>query len=314
MTGDKSIAVVIVAYNSADTIEQTVRRALDLPNCTTVVVVDNGLDGSGEIAASAGAVVLYRPENPGFGTSHNAGVTLTQEQFVLLLNADAEVVPTGLAAGLDLLVGDPGVAATQGIVTSRRTGGPERSMGPDLRWIHLLGRALGIRSLLGTRAGRAAARLVGVSDVIDRVPSSYAEVQTLAATAPLVRRSAFDDVGGFDESFFLYGEDLDLCRRLRANGWRLVGIPCAWANHADGSTADSPLQRELNWWSGTLRYAALWWTASCFRLAALSSGLMAVRLILQHPYYARRIIGELLIGPLAGRRVTSEAGVEAPDS
>lgn len=270
------MAVVIVAFNNADTIAATVEAAQALPDSEVVVVVDNGTDGSAEIAKAAGATVIRRSDNPGFGTSQNAGVALTKQPFVLLLNPDADPDPNGIRAGLDELRACPELAAVQGVITSRYHGGPERSMGPDLRWIHLVGRALALRGLLRTRVGRRLAVLAGVADHVERVPPVPTDVETLAAVSVLMRRTAFVQVGGFDEGYFLYGEDLDLCRRLRIAGWRLVGLPVLWATHADGSTSNSNLSREISWWEGTLRYAALWWPTPQW-IAALAAG--AIRLL-----------------------------------
>lgn len=293
---------MVVAYNNASTIASTVRRAQSLPNCTTVVVVDNGLDDSGPIAERAGARVVLRPDNPGFGVAQNRGVDATAEPFVLLLNPDAETFDDGIREGLAVIDGDDRVGAVQGIITSRHDGRPERSMGPDLRWVHLMGRALALRSLLSTAPGRWLARALGVGDTVDRVPPAPTHVETLAATALLVRRDAFDDVGGFDESFFLYGEDLDLCRRLRSAEWELVGLPIPWATHCDGSTAASSFDRELTWWNGTLGYAAKWWETRHWTLALGASGLMAARLMLRRWSSRHVVIDQLIIQPRRRRR------------
>ena len=96
-------------------------------------------------------------------------------------------------------------------------------------------------------------------DHVERVPSAAEDVETLAAVSILVRRDAFDAIGGFDERYFLYGEDLDLCRRLRGAGWRLVSLPVAWASHHSGASASGWWDRELRWWEGTMQFAAHWW-------------------------------------------------------
>lgn len=282
-SGGDRISVVIVAYNNADTIQHSVRAAQAIATCTEIVVVDNGSDNAAHAAEAAGAVALRRPDNPGFGTSQNLGVRHTDCPFLLLLNPDADPDPEGIARGVAVLEAQSDVAAVQGVITSRRTGQPERSMGPDLNWRHLWGRALGLRRLLSTRAGQRLARLAGVGDTVDRIPSRATDVETLAATALLVRRAAFEEVGGFDESYFLYGEDLDLCRRLRRASWHLIGLPVPWATHDDGSTANSEYDRELSWWEGTMRYAAQWWSRPALSAAVIACTPTAIRLILRQP-------------------------------
>ena len=296
------IDVVVVAYGNAATIAATVEQAMTIPGCASVVVVDNGTDDSAAVATDAGAVALRRPDNPGFGTSQNLGVAATESPFVLLLNPDAVPDPEGIRTGVEVMVERPAVAAVQGVITSRRTGRPERSMGPDLTWRHLIGRALALRHLLGAAFGRRLARSTGVSDVVHRLPDAAVEVETLAATALLVRRSAFDDVGGFDDGYFLYGEDLELCRRLRDGGWTLIGLPVPWATHADGSTADSSFSRELSWWRGTMRYAARWWSTGTMAMAMVAAALMWARLSIRHPSATGVVFRALIASPLRERR------------
>lgn len=295
------IAVVIVAFNNADTIARSIARASELPGCEQVIVVDNGTDGSADVAATAGATVLRRPENPGFGTSQNVGVALVDQPFVLLLNPDADPDPTGVALGIATLQDRPDAAVVQGIITSRHHGGPERSMGPDLRWVHLVGRAFALRRLLGTALGRRLAVLVGVGDHVERVPEGATEVETISAVAPLVRTEAFNSIGGFDEAYFLYGEDLDLCRRLRRDGWHLIGLPVPWATHADGSTSESSVNREVSWWEGTLRYAALWWSRPHWCAAVAASAVAWARIAAKSPSGRREAWQRMIDGPVGQR-------------
>src|SRR5205085_7351789 len=130
------------------------------------------------------------------------------------LNPDAMVEGDAVAKGVRLLKRRGDVAAVQGVILNATTGGPERSHGRALGPIHLVGRAFGLRRVLTWRGARAVARhLPIVTDHVERTPESETVTASLAATAVLVRRAAFDAVGGFDERYFLYGEDVDLCRR-----------------------------------------------------------------------------------------------------
>lgn len=302
-------AVVVVAYGSADEIAEVVASAAAVDGCAQVVVVDNGSDGSATIAEAAGATVVRRPDNPGFGTSQNAGVACTDAPLVLLLNPDARLDATGVAAGRRFLA-DPAnasVGVVQGTITNRGTGEPERSMGDELGPIHLWGRALFLRHLLGTSLGRWAAARVGVRDHVERVPTEPVDVEALAATAPLVRRAAFESVGGFDERYFLYGEDLDLCRRLRRVGWRLVGLPVPWAEHVSGGTSSSWWGREIAWWEGTLQFGARWWTDRRWRLARGAALARALVLVAMRPRAAGRVWDALVRGPGAVRAASTVA-------
>jgi GT2 family glycosyltransferase len=298
-----TVDVVVVAYNSRDALAACLSSLHRAEGVGRVVVVDHGEDGSGAIARAAGATAIANPANPGFGAGQNRGVAATDAPFVLLLNPDATMVAGALAAGLRILEDQHDVAAVQGVVVNRTTGEPERSQGVELGAVHLVGRAVGARRLLGIATLRSwARRFARLSDHADRVPPAATDVESLAATALLVRRSAFEDVGGFDAGYFLYGEDLDLCRRLRRSGWRLVALPEPWAVHEGGSSAGTPGRREILWWRGTMRFAAQWWDGRAWSVAVAAAAVRAVRLAVVNPRSARRAWRSLVSDPVADRR------------
>jgi N-acetylglucosaminyl-diphospho-decaprenol L-rhamnosyltransferase len=304
-----TVDTVFVAYNNEDVIARALARASELGG--RVVVVDHGAGASAVLAATHGAIAIHDPSNPGFGAGQNRGIPFTDSEFVLLCNPDAEIVPNAVLAGVDLLRSRPVVAAVQGVILNRATGQPERSAGVEVGPVHLLGRALGAKSLLGLPAVAALARRSSLlRDHAERVPTAPVEVDSLAATAVLVRRSALDGVGGFDESYFLYGEDLDLCRRLRAAGWSLLAVPEVWASHASGGSAHSSWHREANWWRGTMQFGAGRWSATGWSVAMVAAVLRWVRLALRHPVHAPATFAALVRDPLRRRRA-APAGPKA---
>lgn len=295
------VDVVLVAYRSEDVIGQAVERARALGG--TTVVVDHGDGASAARAASAGAVAIHDPSNPGFGTGQNRGIAFTDSELVLLCNPDAEIVPEAVLAGAALLRDRPDVAVVQGAIVNRATGEPERSAGIEVGPVHLLGRALGAKALLGIPAVASLARRSSVlRDHAERVPAGPAEVDSLAATAVLVRRSALDGIGGFDESYFLYGEDLDLCRRLRAAGWKLLAVPDVWATHTSGGSAHSSWHREASWWRGTLQFGAGRWSGPAWSVAMVAAVVRWARLAIGHPGHAPAAFRALVADPLRRRR------------
>jgi N-acetylglucosaminyl-diphospho-decaprenol L-rhamnosyltransferase len=294
------IDTVIVAYGNESVIEAAVLEARKLAG--RIVVVDHGDGTSAKIAARAGATSVANPTNPGFGAGQNHGITRTATPYVLLCNPDAEIVAPAVLAGADYLEAHPRVGAVQGVVVNRSTGAPERSQGVALRPVHLLGRALGARRLLRRAAvRRLVRRSAALRDHAERVPHGPVEVEALAATVLLVRREAFDSVGGFDTRYFLYGEDLDLCRRLRRAGWTLTSLPVVWAVHQSGGSADSPASRELHWWRGTMEYAARWWTSAEWAVAVAAATVRATILALRSPAEASAVWWSLVGAPLRSR-------------
>ncbi len=305
------VDTVIVAYRSEDVIRRAVTQALVLGG--RVVVVDHGDGASAAIASEVGAVAVNDPRNPGFGAGQNRGVAMTDSPYVLLCNPDADIATDAVRAGVTVLDRRPDVAAVQGVVVNRTTGRAERSAGVELGPVHLLGRAVGARALLGHRWARAlAVRSRLLRDHADRVPTGPTDVESLAATAVLVRRAAFDAVGGFDQSYFLYGEDLDLCRRLRDAGWALVTLPGVWATHVSGGSAESGWNREANWWRGTMQFAAGRWGPWAWTVALVAAITRWARLAARHPRHARAAFDAMVADPRR-RRAVAKRSAPPPD-
>jgi GT2 family glycosyltransferase len=267
--------VVVVAYRSEDEIADCLAAVLDDPLVASVTVVDNGDGRSAAMAEALGAVAVHAPDNPGFGAAVNRAAARGTAEAILVLNPDARLAPIAVADGLVRLERHPMVAAVQGAIVNRATGKEERAAGRELGLVHLMGRALGLKAMLRFRPVRALARRVpGLADHVERRPDTDTAVESLAATAIVLRRSAFTEVGGFDERYFLYGEDLDLCRRLRDAGWALLAVPDTWAEHTSGGSAATSWARELTWWEGTLQFARWNWCGAR-RAGALAVGALA---------------------------------------
>ncbi|MGQ0617092.1 MAG: glycosyltransferase [Acidimicrobiia bacterium] len=300
-----ALSATIVAYRSRDRLDACLAPLRRLEDLERVVVVDHGDDGSAEVAEALGAVVARDPSNPGYGAGQNGAVARTATPYVLLLNPDAIVEPAGIVAGIDLLDLRPDVAAVQGVVRSQAAGAPERSQGIALGPLHLLGRALGARRLLDHPWFRTLlGKIPALADHVERVPVGPTAVESLAAVAILVRRAAFDAVGGFDEEFFLYGEDIDLSYRLGLAGWVLVALPVEWAVHASGGSSAGWWERELVWWEGTMRAAAKWWAPRPWRVAMAAALVRVVALAVVRPRHARYAISRVVMAPRRARRAS----------
>jgi GT2 family glycosyltransferase len=295
-TGDAttpSVDVVVVAYRSEADIGTCLARVERLSGLASVTVVDHGDGASAAIAEARGVRVLRDSSNPGFGAGQNRGTASGSAAWLLLLNPDDRLDAGVVGADVARRDLDRRVGAAQGVIEG--LAGPERSAGQALGPVHLVSRLLRLRVLLALPPVRSVARATGVlADHVERRPDRPRRVEALAATALAVRRVAFEEVGGFDERFFLYGEDLDLCRRLRTAGWDLVALPTTWARHASGSSSATTWDRELVWWEGTLRYAATSWSPLAWGLALPVAMLRAASLGVTRPAMAgeawRRIV------------------------
>ncbi len=295
--------VVIVTYQSEATITRCLDAVSRIADLAKIVVVDHGDDESAKIAATFDAIVVRDPANPGFGAGQNRGRQLSSSEYLLVLNPDAVIEPEAIEKGLKALMAQSSVAAVQGVIVDADSGEPERSAGRELSALHLWGRALGIRRLRKFHLVRAiAVRIPALTDHIERFPRAESEVASLGATALLVRRSALDEVGGFDARYFMYGEDADLCARLRQAGWLLHSLPTVWATHRAGSSSPRYIDHELLWWQGAMTFAARWYSSPAWTLALVACVTRVVSMCASHPRRSREVLETALLSPIRSRR------------
>jgi N-acetylglucosaminyl-diphospho-decaprenol L-rhamnosyltransferase len=230
------ISAVIVSYNSADYLPGCL-RSLRSEGMDDIVVVDNAsADGSVGVVRTTdpGVRVMEAGANLGFGTAANRGVAETTGEYVLILNPDTVVEPGATKALAEALDRDPGLA-----VVGPRTENLDGTLYPSVRRFPAMGVAFGHAFLGLVWPGNPATRRYRMLDWDHDRPA--ADVDWVGGACMLVRRSAFDLVGGFDEAYFMYVEDVDLCWRLGRAGWRIGYEPTARVMHAlGGSSRDVP--------------------------------------------------------------------------
>ena len=223
-----SLEAVVVTYNSAAHVRACLGSLAG--QGTSVLVIDNGSnDGTlGIVDREFPAVrTIVSAENCGYGKALNLGIARTHSEFVLVANADT-VFPAGAVHALASF-----------LETSPRAGvvGPQQVF-PDGKWQRSYGRIPGIvealQGLMGiTSARQLVARVLWPGNVINR-PRRVGYVD---GAVMMLRRSAFDEVRGFDEHFYYYGEDSDLCFRLKKAGWDVMSLPRARVTHVRGGSS-----------------------------------------------------------------------------
>jgi N-acetylglucosaminyl-diphospho-decaprenol L-rhamnosyltransferase len=216
------LAVVVVDYNAGEYLTRCIGSVLTAAGDATVeiLVVDNASsDGSAYAALRAHPEIrlIANPDNRGLSVALNQGIRATSAPFLLFLNPDAEIIG-GTLGGLVKVALDRPHAAAVGVVVRN----PDGTIYDSGRKIPSITEAV-VHAFLGPfRPDNRFSRAYRMADW-DR--ASEREVDWVSLCCMLARRSAFDEIGPFDEAFFLYGEELDLCTRFRDAGWSVISTP-----------------------------------------------------------------------------------------
>jgi GT2 family glycosyltransferase len=240
---DQGVAVAVVSYNTRDALRCCLESVRSV-GAEEVVVVDNAsTDGSVELIRVCFPHVALRVSdlNRGYGAAANQALAACRAPFVLLLNGDTQVVPGALQALGAYLRAHPR-AAIVGPRLLNPDGSLQRSTYPDLSALDMLLGESGLHLLMRRIP------LVRQCSLRTWDHARARRVPWVLGAAMAIRREPFELVGGFDEGFFLYGEEVDLSRRLMAVGYETHFAPVASVVHIGGaSTAGKShaMRREL---------------------------------------------------------------------
>lgn len=225
---DLDFEAVVVTYNSAGDIRPCLSSLQNA--CSRVVVIDNASrDDTVNIVNQEFPKVEIIPaeRNLGYGEALNLGIARTASPFVVAANADT-IFPAGSLQALErFLKAHPKV----GVLGSQE-------LFPDGSWQRSYGAIPGLYE--------AAQTLLGVTSLIylaDRIswrylsPRGAKRVGYVDGAVMMIRRAAFDAIGGFDHKFHFYCEDADFCLRLAHAGWEVVSMPSVSVIHARGGSS-----------------------------------------------------------------------------
>ena len=224
------VDVVVVSYNSRDELRGCVEGLAGRPGMSVIVVDNASSDGSLEVLSGMPVVAIAQAENRGFAHGCNAGWRSGSAPFVLFLNPDARIGEASLRSLVAVLERDPGVGAV-----APRIHDGDGSLDHSLRRYPRL-RSTYARALFLHRLFPGAEW----TDELVRAPARYdvpGRPDWVSGACVLVRREVLESVGGMDERFFMYCEDIDLCRRIVDGGWELAYEPGALVIHVGGASA-----------------------------------------------------------------------------
>ncbi|HNT78648.1 MAG TPA: glycosyltransferase family 2 protein [Anaerolineae bacterium] len=247
------LSVVIVSWN----VRELLRRALasvvaswgDVPGLE-VIVVDNGSqDGSPTMVAQEfpQARLILNTDNRGYGAANNQGLDAASGEFLLVLNPDIEAVDDALPRLVDVMRAQPDIGM----------------LGPQLLWpdgsVQSSRRnfpTLPVLFLESTWLEKLMPRQISRHYYVqDRPDDAMQDVDWITGAAMLTRRAVLEQVGGFDAGFFMYSEELDWCRRVKAAGWRVAYCSEARIVHHEGKSSEQVVAaRHVYFQSSKVRY------------------------------------------------------------
>ncbi len=230
------VGAVIVSHNPGadlgvclDALEGQTTRLAD------IIVVDNASsDGTPQVAAERGVRCIANAENLGFARAANQGIAALETEIALVLNPDVRLESGAVSAVLDVFGSDLRIGIV-GCLLRRRDGSIQHFGGrmrmPDCSPFH--------DDRIEMSSGAEALR----------------DVEFVTGAAIAVRRAMVESIGGFDEAYFLYYEDADLCFRARQAGWRIVVSPRVRGTHDESTVANRDMPAKLgNHHEGRLRF------------------------------------------------------------
>ncbi len=233
------LSIVIVNWNTRALLAQCLRSAYDTTGDLDfeVIVVDNGsADSSVEMVRRdfPQAQIIANSENAGFARANNQALTTSQGRYLLLLNSDAALLPGTLSHMVQFMDAQPAT----GIV------GPQ-VLNPDgsfqssyMDFPNLLSELLLMTKL---------SRIVYGRYFPSHSPQQSQETRSvnwMQGACIMIRRETLDEIGGLDETFFMYSEEVDWCWRARQAGWAVYYLPEAKVLHWGGqSSSKAPVKR-----------------------------------------------------------------------
>lgn len=244
------LSIIIVSWNVRDLVAACLKSLpLDNPRVEVIVVDSASADGTPGIVANEfpSVKLIASPDNVGYARGNNLGFAVAQGAYWFVLNPDTVVDPGAIDTLLAYLEAHPDVGCV-GPTLTYGDGTPQSSRRrfPSLKtaifestWLY----KFAPRGLIEAYYGE------------DWPVGALVEVDWLVGAAMLFRAEAVRKVGGFDEGYFMYSEELDLCRRLKAAGWRIMHVPAAHITHYEGrSSSQVRLATHLRFNRSKIRY------------------------------------------------------------
>lgn len=249
------LSIVILNWNVREWLERCL-ASLRSDRCTLeTIVVDNAScdDSVAMVRAQYPQVTLIaNAENRGFTGGNNQGIEASRGRYIMVLNPDTEMIGDALDRLVMYLDEHPNVGALGPMLLN-----PDRSIQSSRRRFPTLATAFFESTWLQGIAPKGILTRFYMDDV---PPAMTHEVDWLNGACTVFRREALDQVGWYDaQNFFMYSEELDLCRRVKAAGWKIAYLPDAQVIHYVGKSSEqAAAARHIYFQTSKVHYFRKW--------------------------------------------------------
>jgi N-acetylglucosaminyl-diphospho-decaprenol L-rhamnosyltransferase len=258
------LSVVIVSYRCREALERCLASLVvgepsgpaDAPaaprwgvSVETIVVDNDSGDGTAEMVRERFASVrlIANPANRGLAAAANQGIAIASGRHILMLNPDTVVREGALEGMVRILDGDAGIGACGPQLLN-----PDGSIQPSAR--RLPGFASLLHQYTPLRVLRVFRNTYRRYKMLDFDFQHVADVESLMGAAICVPRRIVDEIGGLDERFFVYYEEVDFCRRILESGRRLRFDPSCRVTHVGGVSADRTAAATVFYYRSLFKY------------------------------------------------------------
>jgi N-acetylglucosaminyl-diphospho-decaprenol L-rhamnosyltransferase len=230
------LSIIIVNYNTRDYLSRCLESLAEISGISAeIIVVDNASKDLSVVMVRQRfpeAIVIANAENRGFAKANNQAISVSKGRYLYFLNPDAEVRKGALAAMISHLERHPDIG-----LAGNRLVNPDGSAQPSVEnrypgQKHAKKEMAGLKGDIQKHAKKEMTGLKG-------------DIAWVLGASMIARRMAIANVGGFNEDFFLYGEEQDLCLRLRKAGWSIGYIPEAVVLHWGGKSERDHLPADV---------------------------------------------------------------------
>ncbi len=229
------VSIIIVNYNVKDFLSQCLNSIYNSQtdfNFEVIVVDNNSSDSSVELIKRhyPQVTLIALDRNFGFGTANNKGFEVALGKYILILNPDTILQENTLQVMYEYMESnsDVGIAGCK-VLNSDGTLQLACRRGFPTPWV-------AFTKLFGLQKLFPKSKFFGKYNLTYLDPNDFAYVDAISGSFMFARRQVYEQLGGFDSNFFMYGEDLDFCYRAKLNGWKIAYVPTTSIVHYKGQS------------------------------------------------------------------------------